>query len=86
MPSTIRFTTTAARQWKMMKFIGKREGTTVRELCQRFNSHENTVRRDINTLVEVGFAMDSFDGTGGRRYFISDPKFKALLRSFNGRR
>ena len=56
------------RQWRLIKILsGKRLGAGVRELAEELRVGEKTIRRDLQTFVEVGFPLEQTSGEHGRK-------------------
>lgn len=54
------------RQWEMARLLaGRRYGISVRELARELEVSLKTVRRDIQSLEEIGFPLE--ENTGGRQ-------------------
>lgn len=52
--------TTIKRQWALLKIL-KAEGGTIAELAKTLNCDDKTIRRDLNILQDVGFAVYNED-------------------------
>ena len=47
------------RQWRLLKLLSSRHyGATVKELAEEMRVNEKTIRRDLQTFEQVGFALD----------------------------
>lgn len=57
--------TTSARALKLLSVLGAGETLTATELSERLGVSERTVRRDIGTLRDLGYAVDPARGLGG---------------------
>jgi proteasome accessory factor B len=56
------------RQWRLIKILsGNRYGATVRELAEEMHVAEKTIRRDLQTFVDVGFPLAETAGEHGRK-------------------
>ncbi len=58
----------AERLKQMEEYISKREFVTVEELSREFSVHKNTVRSDINELVEKGIVEKKYGGVSSKSY------------------
>ncbi len=58
----------AERLKQMEEYISKREFVTVEELSRQFSVHKNTVRSDINELVEKGIVEKKYGGVSCKSY------------------
>ncbi len=56
------------RQWLIIKTLSARHyGVTVRELADELGVSEKTIRRDLQTFVQVGFPLEEQAGPHGRK-------------------
>ncbi|HUY93627.1 MAG TPA: transcriptional regulator [Pirellulales bacterium] len=84
------------RQWLMLKTLAsRRQGLAVRDLADELHVNEKTVRRDLQLLRGVGFALEETVGERGRKTWqlalnSSQPElgfcFDELLALYLGRR
>jgi predicted DNA-binding transcriptional regulator YafY len=57
--------TTSARALRLLSLIGTGETLSGRDLAERLGVSGRTVRRDIDMLRELGYAIEPVKGTGG---------------------
>jgi proteasome accessory factor B len=56
------------RQWRLIKILsGRRLGAGVRELAEELHVGEKTIRRDLQTFLDVGFPLEQCSGQHGRK-------------------
>jgi predicted DNA-binding transcriptional regulator YafY len=56
------------RQWLLLTLLAsRRQGLAVRELAEELNVGEKSIRRDLETLRGVGFALEETVGERGRK-------------------
>ncbi len=58
----------AERLKQMEEYISKRDFVTIEELSRHFSVHKNTVRSDINELVEKGIVEKKYGGVSSKSY------------------
>lgn len=56
---------TADRREQLLRLLRQRANWTIAELAQRVEVSRRTILRDISTLRDVGFDLETFSGPGG---------------------
>jgi len=68
------------RQWRLLEALeGIRYGLTIKQLAEKFEVTQRTIRRDIEQLQEVGFPLEQKPSDSGLKWTLGRDVFKGLI-------
>lgn len=69
------------RQWLLLKVLStRRQGVTLRQMAAETGCSQKTIRRDLDTLRQVGFVLTCTESDRGRKHWrLADPSGHSAL-------